>query len=81
VEEIILELSFVDEILHLSADSVQVTEFVELTVTACTVVRADLGSIVDSVSSLLSFPDNVCSVQDALLLPVGDSNMEGFRVT
>ena len=81
VEEIILELSFVDEVLHLSADTVQVTEFIELTVTTCAVVAADLGSVVGFVSKLLSFPDDVSSMQDALLLPVGDSELEGLRVT
>lgn len=79
VENVVLELSFINEVLHLTANSVQLTLRVDLSETALVVV---LGRSHVEVNWIVrgSIPNNVGGVEDSVLLPFSESNVEALLV-
>ena len=80
VEEVITELAFVDEVLDLTADAIQLTLHIELAVARLRIVAADATLVIDVVAIFGTLANDISRIQNALLLPVVDRGLENLRV-
>ena len=79
MEHVVLELTLVDEVLHFATDTIQLATRVNLTKSALIVVFGGSHMIINRVE-LGRIPDDVGGVQNAVLLPFGQSNVESLLV-
>jgi len=80
VVEVIAELAFVDEVLDLTANAIQLTLQIELAVARLRIVRTDAALEIDVMAIFGALARDVSRVQNPLLLPVIDRSLKGFSV-
>ena len=80
VVEVIAELAFVNEVLNLTANAIQLTLQIELAVARLRIVSADAALKIDVVAIFGALADDVSRVQNSLLLPAIDRSLKGFSV-